>query len=198
MCLAALYFKLSWAKRALMQQAATRPMAAAAAAAEALSGYKDKPTSHLLPQVVVVALALPTMGRPIIMEKTGLPPIPEAEAEATMPLAMRLEVPPDKMDMAVRGEEKVGYLSFKIRQGNWLQTMGAMVDMGVGVAVAQAAAAILCMLLGPEGDTPAVGQEVLPITMVGEAEDPTTPVQTLPPPEGFKVVTDKLLLLGRG
>ena len=124
--------------------------------------------------------------------------MPEAEAEATMPLAMHREVPPDKMDMVVRGEEKVGYLSFKIRQGNWLQTMVVMADMGVGVAVAQAAAAILCMLLGPEGDTPAVGQEVLPITMVGEAEDPTTPVPTPPLLEGFRAATGKLLLLGRG
>ena len=181
-----------------MQQAATRPMAGAAGAAEALSGYKDKQTSHLSPQVVVGALALPTMGRPIIMEKTELPPMPEAEAEATMPLAMHREVLPDKMDMVVRGEEKVGYLSFKIRQGNWPQTMAEMVDTAVAVVAVQIAAAILCMLLGLEEATPAVGQEVLPITMVGEAEDPTTPVQTLPPPEGFRAVTGKLLLLGRG
>lgn len=181
-----------------MQQAATRPMEAAGAAAEALSGYKDKQTSHLSPQVVVGALALPTMGRPIIMEKTELPPMPEAEAEATMPLAMHREVPPDKMDMVVRGEEKVGYLSFKIRQGNWPPHMAEMEDTVVVVAVAQAAAAIRNMLQVLEGATPAVGQEVLPITMVGEAEDPTTPVQTLPPPEGFKAAMGKLLLLGRG
>lgn len=181
-----------------MLQAATQPMAGAAGAAEALSGYKDKQISHLLPQVVVVALALPTMGRPIIMEKTELPPMPEAEAEATMPLAMHREVPPDKMDMVVRREEKVGSLSFKIRQGNWPPHMAEMGDtVGVG-AVEQAAAAIRNMLLGLEGATPAVGQEVLPITMVEGAAAPTTPVPTPQPPAGFRAATGKLLLLGRG
>ena len=181
-----------------MQQAATRPMEAAGAAAEALSGYKDKQTSHLSPQVVVGALALPRMGRPMIMEKTELPPMPEAEAEATMPLAIHREVPPDKMDMVVRREEKVGSLSFKIRQGNWPPHMAEMGDtVGVG-AVEQAAAAIRNMLLGLEGATPAVGQEVLPITMVEGAAAPTTPVPTPPLPEGFRAATGKLLLLGRG
>lgn len=124
--------------------------------------------------------------------------MPEGVAEAMMFTMMHPEEAAAKMDLVVLVAEKVGFLSFKIRQGNWLQTMAEMVDTVVVVAVAQAAAAILCMLLGPEGDTPAVGQEVLPITMVGEAEDPTTPVQTLPPPEGFRAVTGKLLLLGRG
>jgi hypothetical protein len=102
-----------------------------------------------------------------------------------------------KMDLVVLVAEKVGFLSFKIRQGNWLQTMAEMVDTVVVVAVAQAAAAILCMLLGLEEATPEVGQEVLPITMVEGAAAPTTPVPTPPPLEGFKAATGKLLLLGR-
>ena len=118
----------------------------------------------------------------------------EGVAEAMMFTMMHLEEAAAKMDLVVLVAEKVGFLSFKIRQGNWLQTMAEMVDTAVAAAVVQAAAAIPCTPLVPEGATPAEGQEVLPITMVEGAAAPTTPVPTPPPPAVSKVETGRLSL----
>lgn len=93
-------------------------MGVAVVVVAASSGSKAKPTSPLLLQEGVGALALQITEFLITMAKMALPPTPAAVAAATMPLAMLLEERADKMDMVAQAEEKDGFPSFKTLQGN--------------------------------------------------------------------------------